>query len=529
MIYELFESTSTKVFAVLIALIFVLAIVLDKEGKRKRFIEYAPTLMTSLGILGTFWGVVLGLLDFDTINIDRSIPNLLSGLKTAFVTSILGMLASISFNALDSWRFADKRDEQDAEQKNIHDSILKQTELLSEIKRGLTDSEDDSLTSQLKLLRTNLHDHSRDFDAILWKQLEEFSDKISKGATEQIIDALRSVVIDFNNQLTEQFGDNFKALDASVKKLVDWQVTYKEQLSLMDTQFRESVESLTSISEAVVVIGEHCNKIPVTMTELQSIIQINQNQLAGLERHLEAFVMMRDQAITAVPLLSEGIEGIGSLMTSSADNLQGILEHSGQRLLTNVERMNKSMEVNIKQMSDSIQHGMTVLEQMGNQLLHGNDQMCAAMGQGVQQISNDLLSGNEKMRVAMEQGVYKIGDELLSSKDAIRIAMERGVHNIGDELLSVNDKMRINMENGYHELHATTEKSITLFNETINKQRYAFEQATEREITRELEVMGKALLQISQGFVNNYEQLIKNYEIMKPKMDAQFSNAENRS
>ena len=93
MIFELFESTSTKVFALLIALVFLIAIALDKEGKRKRFIEYAPTLMTSLGILGTFWGVVLGLLDFDTINIDRSIPNLLSGLKTAFVTSILGMLA----------------------------------------------------------------------------------------------------------------------------------------------------------------------------------------------------------------------------------------------------------------------------------------------------------------------------------------------------------------------------------------------------------------------------------------------------
>lgn len=331
MIYELFESDSTKVFAVLIALVFVIAIALDKEGKRKRFIEYAPTLMTSLGILGTFWGVVLGLLDFDTINIDRSIPNLLSGLKTAFVTSIIGMLASISFNALDSWRFADKRDEQDAEQKNIYNSIIKQTELLNEIRHGLTDSDDHSLTSQLKLLRTELHDHSCKFDVMLWNKIDGFSDKIYQGATEQIVGALRSVVIDFNNKLTEQFGENFKALDASVKSLVNWQATYKEQLALMDTQFRQNVESLSSIRDSIVVIGEHCNNIPVTMIELQSIIQTNQNQLIELERHLEAFVMMRDQAITAVPLLREGIEGIGSLMTSSADNLQSVLEHSSQQ------------------------------------------------------------------------------------------------------------------------------------------------------------------------------------------------------
>lgn len=529
MIFELFESTSTKVFALLIALVFLIAIALDKEGKRKRFIEYAPTLMTSLGILGTFWGVVLGLLDFDTINIDRSIPNLLSGLKTAFVTSILGMLASISFNALDSWRFADKRDEQDAEQKIIHDSILKQTELLSEIKQGLAGSDDDSLISQLKLLQTNWHNHSYEFDTKLWKQFEEFSDKISKGATEQIIDALRLVVIDFNNRLTEQFGDNFKALDSSVKKMVDWQATYKEQLSLMDNQFRLSVESLTSISEAVVVIGEHCNNIPVTMVDLQSIIQTNQSQLVELERHLEAFVMMRDQAITAIPLLREGIEGIGSLMASSADNLQEVLEHSGQRLLTNIERMNKSMDLNIQQMSTSIQHAMNLLEQMGGKLLDGNSQICSVMGEGVQKISDNLLSGNEKIRFSIEQGVSKIGDELLSSNNKIRNEMERGVHTIGNELLSVNDQMRINMENIYHELQATTEKSITLFNETINKQRYAFEQATEQEITRELEIMGKALLQISQGFVNNYEQLIRNYEVMTPKIDVKYSDMEKRS
>ena len=151
------------------------------------------------------------------------------------------------------------------------------------------------------------------------------------------------------------------------------------------------------------------------------------------------------------------------------------------------------------------------------------------MGEGVQKISDNLLSGNEKIRFSIEQGVSKIGDELLSSNNKIRNEMERGVHTIGNELLSVNDQMRINMENIYHELQATTEKSITLFNETINKQRYAFEQATEQEITRELEIMGKALLQISQGFVNNYEQLIRNYEVMTPKIDVKYSDMEKRS
>lgn len=56
-----------------------------------KFREYAPTLMGALGILGTFIGIIIGLLNFNTESIDTSIPVLLGGLKTAFITSIVGM------------------------------------------------------------------------------------------------------------------------------------------------------------------------------------------------------------------------------------------------------------------------------------------------------------------------------------------------------------------------------------------------------------------------------------------------------
>lgn len=47
--------------------------------------------MGALGILGTFIGIIIGLLNFNTESIDTSIPVLLGGLKTAFITSIVGM------------------------------------------------------------------------------------------------------------------------------------------------------------------------------------------------------------------------------------------------------------------------------------------------------------------------------------------------------------------------------------------------------------------------------------------------------
>lgn len=52
-------------------------------------------MISTLGVLGTFAGITIGLLYFDTEDLDASIPILLSGLKTAFFTSLAGMIGSL--------------------------------------------------------------------------------------------------------------------------------------------------------------------------------------------------------------------------------------------------------------------------------------------------------------------------------------------------------------------------------------------------------------------------------------------------
>lgn len=70
----------------------------NREGKlveKRRWIEQIPSLMSTLGVLGTFIGISIGLWYFDTNNLNASIPHLLEGLKTAFITSIAGMVCSL--------------------------------------------------------------------------------------------------------------------------------------------------------------------------------------------------------------------------------------------------------------------------------------------------------------------------------------------------------------------------------------------------------------------------------------------------
>ena len=97
-----YANDVTYLFVVLICAIFGLAVlvrllvVLARAQWLGGFDRYSPTLLTTLGVLGTFTGIFLGLLDFDVTNIDDSVPQLLSGLKIAFVTSIFGMATMIA-------------------------------------------------------------------------------------------------------------------------------------------------------------------------------------------------------------------------------------------------------------------------------------------------------------------------------------------------------------------------------------------------------------------------------------------------
>ncbi len=81
----------------------------DKLLANRRIVEYFPTFVSTLGVLGTFYGITVGLLAFDTADLDKSIPGLLDGLKTAFFTSLAGMIGSMILSAF----ISRKQDEKD--------------------------------------------------------------------------------------------------------------------------------------------------------------------------------------------------------------------------------------------------------------------------------------------------------------------------------------------------------------------------------------------------------------------------------
>jgi hypothetical protein len=216
----------TEVFIITMLAVFVLAIFSKLINRLHAFTQYAPTLLTSLGILGTFFGIVAGLLQFDIDHIDCSIDMLLSGMKTAFTTSLVGILLSIIFKLLVStevlsfWR-TNELDEDHIGIGELYTVMQEQRDGVIELQSAIGGDNESSLTGQRKLLRFDSNDNHRHltrnleqrqeafetFQDRLWLKLLEFSEMLSKSATEQVINGLQEVIRDFNNNLTEQFGE----------------------------------------------------------------------------------------------------------------------------------------------------------------------------------------------------------------------------------------------------------------------------------------------------------------------------------
>lgn len=92
----------TIILTLAVIAIYVIFAIYVKQKKNKgqleakrRWIEQLPSILSTVGVLGTFIGITKGLIGFDTDDIAGSIPTLLGGLSTAFFTSLAGMIGSL--------------------------------------------------------------------------------------------------------------------------------------------------------------------------------------------------------------------------------------------------------------------------------------------------------------------------------------------------------------------------------------------------------------------------------------------------
>ena len=183
------------------------------------------------------------------------------------------------------------------------------------------------------------HDDQRTF----WQQADQhlvsITTLLERSPTEEIIDALKTTIREFNEHISEQFGENFAQLNTAVGKLLEWQENYRQQLGDMREQFDLSVSAIEQVSEVVKTVGgsveeihRHTEKIPEHMSRLGDVVQTNQTQVDVLESHLSAFAETRNRAVEALPKISEVVQDTVQGMASASDSLSKAVNEGATEL-----------------------------------------------------------------------------------------------------------------------------------------------------------------------------------------------------
>ena len=55
---------------------------------------------------------------------------------------------------------------------------------------------------------------------------------------------MKGVIREFNEKISEQFGDNFKQLNEAVGRLLEWQENYRTQIEQTQTEIEKTAQPI---------------------------------------------------------------------------------------------------------------------------------------------------------------------------------------------------------------------------------------------------------------------------------------------
>lgn len=352
------------VFAILILMIVLF--IIDFIFYRSKNPKDMKSSIVSLGVLGTFVGIFFGLYGFDSQNISESIPSLLDGLRFAFITSILGMFLSTLLTFLQTlFNKSIKTDSNpdnllidkiDALSKEIRNGTIEFTQHLKELVKLNRDeslsvralisnfNKDMSVSTELIIERVDEHkgfmkqcaDESvKNFKNFLENEFSKTNESLEKsiklmaeGANKEIIIALENVIKDFNNNLTESFGDNFKQLNEAVKDILVWQNNYKDQVEQNTKHLSEVVKAVEQTSSTIGEIEKRSSSAQNIYESIKGIIESYNVHVNSLSSHLEQIDGLGVKAATAFTNISSGHEKVSEEVNGFVKELREALPES---------------------------------------------------------------------------------------------------------------------------------------------------------------------------------------------------------
>ncbi len=243
------------------------------EGRiNSEFFKHLPGILTGLGIIGTFLGLIVGLQTFASIELgnpqetQRGLQQLMQAVGGAFVVSATAIVAAMAITLVEKLlvkqltslvhelvqvidalydagasedylaRLVKASEESAAQTKILKDALVKE---LGDLLRELTDTQISAATNNANLLQANMQNQGQEIGAAVSKSINEglkgpldkVADLVATASGEQSSAAskmLKEVMTSFSQKLNDLFGGQISEINrlnqeaaASIKQAVD--------------------------------------------------------------------------------------------------------------------------------------------------------------------------------------------------------------------------------------------------------------------------------------------------------------------
>jgi gas vesicle protein len=421
---EITQETFTIInYFILAVIVGVIAWLYYVKKDDESGLKSLPSIYTILGVFGTFLGISIGLSYFDSspAEIENSVSFLLTGMQTAFFSSVAGMAAAVGIRIRNIVK-GNKEDNLEEADKVIK-YLKSQTSSLKAMEKGLSGDEEGSLLGQFKLLRNDFGD---------------FAKKQAKVNMEMIQESLENVIADFNKGMKEQFGENFKELNKAVFKLVEWQENYYKQIEYMVKTIEQTNSAVENSKQIIQDISEKYADTYKLTEDFDAAIKILNDENKILMDNIENFSKLANEATNAMPLIEKQLTDLTTGFTATVEGSLGDIKNSSKE---SSDIMSQAMKDSAEGMTSSIKSSLDTIKESTDLT---NTEIKKTVKSSTDEINSQLTELYKSSFQTLEKLQAKMADDLNKNindiDNQVGSVVQNSMNSLSSNLVTVSSR-----------------------------------------------------------------------------------------
>ena len=272
---------------------------------------------------------------------------------------------------------------------------------------------------EYKNIFNNFMNNSTRENSELILAFKEFSNYMLEENSKAFIEALNKTIRDFNINLVETFGSNFKQLNEAVAKLLDWQEHYKDTIELTTENQKTIFNTFRNIETELDNFNQKTKGINTVVSELSLATKEALEQNYRLNDSLEVIAKLDNQVKELLPNfmkinsnLDDNLKTFSEETNKITDELKDFTSNLGSSLDKSKNQVNKLLEDTIKSFSTTIEkseeNNKEIVRSTSEKIKTLNDELDKNIKEKINKIDNFLKEQVQKTDNALKDNLNDV-------------------------------------------------------------------------------------------------------------------------